>query len=467
MSRTATFTLRSPMPVPADELYAWHSRPLAFQRLQPPWEKIELRAIRGTFGSDGFQVEFQAHCLGPVKRTWVAEFSDFRPGREFRYRQVRGPFALWNHTHRMIPSGPSCYLENHVEYRLPLGVLGRALAGRLTRRRIAALFAYRHALTAGDLRRHARFADRPRLTVAVTGSRGLIGSALVPFLTTGGHRIVRLVTGRSQQPFDDGTGWVSWDPRAKPDPAIFDGIDAVIHLAGENVANGRWTAERKKRIVESRTGPTRAVADALAALPADQRPKVFVCASAIGYYGSRGDELLTEESPRGTGFFPEVCQAWEDATEPARMAGIRTVNLRFGVVLSPRGGALGKQLPAFKSGLGASLGSGRQWVPWIGINDVVGAIHHGLMLDAVNGPVNLVSPNPVTNRVFTKTLARVLCRPAILRLPRFLLRALFGELADAGLLASLRAVPGKLAESGFEFEHSNLENTLRFVLGRG
>jgi uncharacterized protein len=455
------------MPASADDVYAWHSRPLAFQRLQPPWERVDVESVNGRFGADGFRVAFRAPFLGSFKSRWVADFSDFQPGRQFRYCQTDGPFRTWRHTLRFIPESlTSSVHENHIEYQLPWGALGRFMGRGLVERRLRAMFAYRHALIACDLCRYNHFRESPRLAVAVTGSRGLIGSELVPFLTTGGHTVVRLVTGKAEPAFDDGTRWVNWTPRAKPEPALFAGLDAVIHLAGENVASGRWNAERKQRILESRTIPTRNIAEALAALPAAERPRAFICASAIGYYGTRGEEVLTEESPPGDGYFPEVCRAWEAAAEPARVAGIRTANLRFGVVLTPKGGALGKQLAAFKAGLGAALGAGTQWVPWITIGDAVGAIHHCLMNSAIAGMVNVVAPNPVTNRDFTRTLARVLKRPALLRLPRFALRAAFGGLADEGLLASLRAVPKKLLDSGFAFQHTELSDALRFVLGR-
>lgn len=307
----------------------------------------------------------------------------------------------------------------------------------------------------------------PTLTVAITGSRGMIGSELVPLLRAGGHRVVRLVTGNGGAAVDDGTTWVDWVPTAPLDATLLNGVDAVIHLAGENVAAGRWNAERKRRILETRTIPTRHIVEALAGQPAGGRPKTFICASAVGYYGSRGDEVLTEQSAPGRGYFPDVCRAWEDATRPARDAGIRTVNLRIGVVLSPNAGALGKQLFAFKIGLGAVLGSGKQWVPWIGIEDAARAIHHCLTTDTINGPVNIVNPLPVTNRDFTKTLGRVLGRPAFLWLPRFALRILVGELTDEGLLASLRVIPQKLLDTGFTFRHPDLADALRSVLGRG
>ncbi|MFM8272071.1 MAG: TIGR01777 family oxidoreductase, partial [Gemmata sp.] len=278
--------------------------------------------------------------------------------------------------------------------------------------------------------------------------------------------VTRLLTGTAAPPYDDGTRWVGWSPTAPIAPDALEGADAVVHLAGDNVASGRWSAAKKRQILESRTVPTRAVARSLAALPAARRPKVLVSASAVGFYGTRGDAELTEDSPAGTGYFPDVSKAWEDACAPARDAGIRVVNLRLGVVLTPKGGALGKQLFAFKAGGGATLGSGTQWTPWVTIGDVVGAIHHALMTDALSGPVNAVGPNPVTNRTFTKALGRVLSRPALLWLPRPALLAMFGELADAALLASTRAKPAKLLATGFAFDHPDLEPALRFLLGR-
>jgi uncharacterized protein len=299
----------------------------------------------------------------------------------------------------------------------------------------------------------------PAFTVAVTGSMGMIGSALVPYLMGRGHRVVRLVR-RETKPPADGTTSMTWDPSAKSDAAAFAGIDALIHLAGANIAERRWNAERKRVILESRSIPTRRLAEAAA----EWRPQVFLCASAAGYYGDRGDEELTEDSPPGTGFFPDVCKAWEAATEPARAAGVRTVNMRFGPVLNRKEGVLGKQLLPFKLGLGAVLGSGRQWISWIALSDAVAAIHHCLVTGAVDGPVNLVAPGPVRNREFTKTLGRVLSRPAFMWLPRFALRVLFGEIADEALLSSTRALPRKLLATGFTFAHPQLADALRFEL---
>ncbi len=462
-----TFTLRSPMAVSAQELYEWHARPLAFHRLTPPWEDTRVVKQEGAFGTDGFRATVRTHIVGPLNGTWIAEMYDFQPGRRFQDRELKGPFAFFNHTHDFIPDTPTTsFLEDHIEYRPPFGIPGRVFGNGIVRKRLTKVFAYRHVVTASDLARHAKFAHKPRLTVAVTGSRGLIGSELVPFLTTGGHKVVRLLTGNATPPYADGTTWTAWNPNAPIDPATLEGVDAVIHLAGDGVAEGRWNAAKKKKIMDSRAGPTRTVAQSLASLPVEKRPKVFVCASAIGFYGKRGDEELTEDSAAGTGFFPDVVKAWEDASAPARDAGIRTANMRIGVVLTPKGGAIGKQLFAFKAGMGATLGSGKQWTPWITVHDTVGAIYHALMSDNVSGPVNTVGPNPVTNHAFTKALGRVLRRPALMWLPRTALRVMLGEIADEALLASMKVRPTKLLATGFAFDHPDLEPALRFLLGR-
>ncbi|MFO0846938.1 MAG: TIGR01777 family oxidoreductase [Gemmataceae bacterium] len=303
-----------------------------------------------------------------------------------------------------------------------------------------------------------------RLTVAVTGSRGLVGTDLCQSLTAGGHRVVRLVRGEAT-PLGDGTTSRSWNPDAEVDPRTLAGVDAVVHLAGESIAGGRWTASRKRAIRDSRVGPTRRMAEAIAKL--DRKPAVFVSASAVGVYGDRGDEILDESSARGTGFLADVCKEWEAAAEPAAVAGVRVVHPRLGVVLSPKGGALAKQLPAFRLGAGAVLGSGRQWVSWITLGDVARALRHVLRTDSLTGPVNCVAPEPVTNRVFGRVLAKVLGRPYLLTLPAPALRLLFGELADAALLSSTRAVPAKLTATGFAFDHPGLEAGLRFMLRSG
>jgi len=447
-----TFTVRTEVNASADELFAWHARPGAFERLVPPWERV--RVVERTGGlEDGARVVLEMR-LGPLPVRWTAVHRDVVAGRQFVDEQEGGPFRAWRHTHRMIPAGPErSTLEDHVEFELPLGPVGRLAEPWAVRRRLARTFRYRHEVTRADVEAHRAAAHAGRLRVAVTGATGLVGARLVPFLTTGGHDVVRLVRGEGWNP---ATGEI--------DGAIGGSLDAVVHLAGAGIADRRWSAAWKREIRESRVGPTRRLCERLAGL--ERRPKVLVCASAIGLYGDRGDEPLTEASPAGTGFLPEVCVEWEQATAPAREAGIRVVNLRIGIVLSPAGGALLPMLRPFRAGLGGRLGSGRQVMSWVGIDDVVGAIHHALCTPALQGPVNATAPKPVTNAAFTATLARVLTRPALFPVPGAALRLAFGEMAGPLLLGGQRVLPRRLLDAGYAFRHGELEPALRHLLGR-
>jgi uncharacterized protein (TIGR01777 family) len=297
------------------------------------------------------------------------------------------------------------------------------------------------------------------MNVLVTGSTGLVGSALVRQLTAAGHQVTRLV--RTASP--SGAGEASWDPTANriATPAL-EGLDAVVHLAGENISTGRWTPAKKARIRDSREKGTQLLCEALAQLV--EAPKVLVSASAIGYYGDRGDQVMREESRPGSDFLAEVCQAWEAATQAAEERGIRVVLLRFGVILSPDGGALAKMLTPFKLGAGGVIGSGQQYMSWVAIDDVVGIIEHALQTDALRGPANAVAPHAVRNHEFAKTLGRVLRRPTVVPMPAPAVRLLFGEMGDTLLLSSTHVVPARLEASGYAFRHPDLEGALRYLL---
>lgn len=303
----------------------------------------------------------------------------------------------------------------------------------------------------------------PGLTVAVTGGSGLVGSALIPFLVAGGHRVVGFVrgaTGRSRSPAER---VVEWDPDARRlDPAHLEGVDAVVHLSGESVAGGRWTEAKKTRIRSSRVQSTRLLCETVTRLA--RPPQVIVSASAVGYYGDRGAEVLREDSAAGSGFLALVCRDWEEATAPARHGGIRVVTLRIGMVLSRDGGALAALLTPFRLGAGGPVGSGAQYVSWITIDELLGVILHAAATESLSGPVNAVTPNPVTNLDFARTLGRVLFRPALMPTPTFAARLLFGEMADALLLASARVEPARLVATGYTFQYPNLEEALRHVL---
>ncbi|MDQ3428433.1 MAG: TIGR01777 family oxidoreductase [Actinomycetota bacterium] len=296
------------------------------------------------------------------------------------------------------------------------------------------------------------------MNVLISGATGLIGSALIPELEAGGHGVTRL--SRSQS----GPDTIRWDPEAGTIEGDLEGTDAVVHLAGESIAQGRWNPQKKQQILESRVKGTRLLAEKISGLPTP--PKVMVSASAVGYYGDRGDEVLTEESSSGTDFLAGVCREWEEAAEPARQAGIRVVHPRLGIVLSPKGGALGTTLPIFKLGGGGKIGGGNQWWSWVALDDVVGSIVHALTEETVEGPVNVGSPNPMTNAGYTKVLGKVLGRPTILPLPAPAARVMLGEVADALLLASQRMVPARLEATGYTFRYPQLEGALRHLLGR-
>jgi uncharacterized protein len=297
------------------------------------------------------------------------------------------------------------------------------------------------------------------MIIAVTGSSGLVGTALIGPLEADGHLVRRLV----RRPVDDEEREIRWDPQAGTiDAAELSGVDAIVHLAGENLAARRWTDATKARIRDSRLQSTRLLCTTLAGLAA--KPTVLVSASAVGYYGDRGDERVDESSPQGRGFLAELCQEWEAETHAARDADIRLVNLRLGVVLSRNGGALAKMLTPFKLGLGGVIGSGRQYLSWITLDDAVRAIQFALSAAAICGPMNAVAPEPVTNREFTKTLGRVLGRPTFLPMPAFAARLAFGEMADEMLLSGVRVEPRALASAGFEFQHPHLEPALRHVI---
>ncbi len=464
----AEFIQKSVMPVSAEELLAWHARPGAFERLLPPWENIEIIRAASSL-VDGAQAELAVR-IGPIRKRWIAQHDKLADGIGFQDVQVSGPFAKWEHTHRMVPidaqssSVRSSSLEDSIQYDVPLGWLGRLLAGASIKRSLVRTFAYRHRVTFADLTAHRDAHKRQTpgnesMKILVTGSTGLVGSAVVAFLATGGHRVLRLVRGKTRNADE-----VAWNPAVETiDADQLEGLDAVVHLAGENIATGRWNATKKAKIRDSRVNGTRFLSNTLAKLT--NKPRAFVCASAIGYYGDRGDEVMTESSPPGTSFLCEVCRDWEAAAESARQAGIRVVNLRIGVVLTPRGGALEKMLLPFKLCAGGVIGSGKQYMSWIALDDVVGAIHHALTCDALSGSVNAVAPDAVTNRAFTKTLGSVLHRPTMFPMPAFAAKLAFGEMGDELLLASTRVTPQRLQESGYQFRCPTLDGALRHLLG--
>lgn len=296
------------------------------------------------------------------------------------------------------------------------------------------------------------------MRILVTGSSGLVGSALIPFLLIGKHHVLKLVRARTDLKSNE----IAWDAeRGVINPTLLEGLDVVVHLAGENIM-GSWTEEKKKRIKDSRVKGTKLLCKTLSQL--DTPPKVLITASGVGYYGNQGDKVLTEVSPKGQGFLADVCEEWENATRIASEKGIRTVNLRIGMVLSPKGGALKKMLLPFQLGLGGQMGNGKQYISWIAIDDLIGVIYYAMRQSSLHGPVNAVSPYPITNGEFTKTLGAVLHRPTFLSIPDFAVKWIFGQMGEEVLLSSQRARPEALTECGFNFEYSRMGEALEYLL---
>jgi len=402
--------------------------------------------------------------IGPVPVPWVAEHRGYVPDRKFEDIQVEGPFARWEHTHRFEPvdSGASL-IEDRIEYELPLDPLGSLIGGRAVADRLKRMFDFRHRVTARDLALHEDLDFGGPRTFVVSGASGLIGSALRAVLSTGGHRSVPLVR-NSRAPSEAAEG-IGWDPRTGSiDAERLEGVDTIVHLAGESIASRRWSAEQRASIRDSRVTGTRLLAETVAALK--RPPEALICASATGWYGDRGAELLPEDAGPGRGFLADVCREWEAAADPARDAGIRVVHLRFGMILWPSGGALKKMIPPFQAGVGGRTGSGQQFWSWISLDDAVGAILHAAATGTLDGPVNVVSPQPVRNAEFAAVLGAVLGRPACVPLPAGVLRLALGQMADELLLSSARVIPTRLLESGFRFRDPELEPALRHMLGR-
>lgn len=443
----------SAVAAPPADVFAWHERPGAFTRLSPPWQPMHLITEADSLRDGTAELAF------PGGLRWIAEhqpggydpprrFVDAIGGRGLASLPARTAMR-WRHTHEFDDLGDGrTQVTDRVETPIPESML-------------RPMFIYRHRQLADDLAAHQRAAEHglAPITVAISGASGLVGSALAAFLSTGGHRVIRLVRRAAANP-----GERQWNPD-DPNPDLLAGVDAVIHLAGASIA-GRFTAEHRRAIRDSRIAPTRRLAELAARSSAG--PTTLVCASAVGYYGyDRGDEILTEDSQRGDGFLADVVADWEDALAPAEQSGKRVVRIRTGIVQSPRGGTLHLMRPLFAAGLGGRLGDGRQWLPWIGIDDLIDVYHRALWDTGLSGPVNAVAPNPVRNSEYTKTLGRVLRRPTILPVPALGPRLLLGGQGARELAcASQRVLPGRLQDADHRFRAPELEQALRHLLGR-
>ena len=443
---------------PRSVVWEWHSREGAFERLSPQWEKMESISAPPDLAPGGRRVIKMR--VGPIKMKWIAEHTDLIEGELFADRMIRGPFKRWEHTHRLKEENGTTIVRDEVSYDIPFGFLGRLFGSRYVRTMVTRMFTSREISLIRDIKRHQSFSHLPRKKILISGASGLIGSQLMPFLDTGGHEIIQLVR---RKPTNDCERF--WDPqKGDLDPSLFDGIDAVIHLGGVGIGDKRWSKKRKAAILDSRRDSVTLLAKTMASLV--NKPEVFIVASAIGIYGNRGDENIDENSGNGEGFLTDTALIWESSADAARAAGIRTIHLRSGIVLTPQGGALGRMLFPFKMGAGGPIGSGKQWMSWISMDDHIAAVQHLMMTSECEGAYNLTAPNPVRQKMFAKTLGRVLRRPSFAPLPGFILRILFGELARPLLLEGQKVHPTRLIDAGFEFEHLNLEDALRDALGK-
>lgn len=451
------FDHRSTIAAEPGVVFDWHKRQGAFEALCPPWMTVNVLKKSGSITTGG-RVSLEIP-VGPAKVRWELEHDSYIEGHQFRDVQTSGPFRDWKHIHKVLPAGAGCVLEDRIEFKLHWMLLPSFVVSKFLKHELHRMFTYRHEVMASVaplLNKKVK-----TMNIAVSGSHGLVGSVLVPLLTTQGHSVKRIVRNAGESALDD----IVWNSREDSlDPSKLEGLDCIVHLAGESIAEGRWNEERKKAIFDSRVKRTRSLCEAIAEM--ETPPAVLVCASAIGYYGDRGEQELDEMSSNGSGFLSNLCREWEEATSPARDAGVRVVNIRIGVVLSPRGGALAKMLPPFQMGAGGPIGNGKQYMSWISVDDVAGAIYHCITESTVSGAVNLVAPHPVTNGEFTNSLGKVLFRPTFFPVPEFAARLVFGEMADELLLSSTRVEPAKLQETGYHFMYPDIESALRHVLGK-
>ncbi|MGF1573710.1 MAG: TIGR01777 family oxidoreductase [Sumerlaeia bacterium] len=450
----------STFPFPVEKVFSWHENAGALIRLMPPWEKVQVVSpFEGLH--DGVKVRFKIKN-GPITMKWTAEHFDYRKNEQFCDRALSGPFKTFVHHHKFsAKTADSCTLSDEIEYSIPITPLSDPVAGWFVEDKLKSMFAYRHRITQGDLQAQARHNLAPK-RILISGSNGLIGTQLYGYLLQSGHDVWRLVRSKSEAEQHKTILWQSNSPIKNPEQ--LEGFNAVVHLAGAGIADERWTASRKKLLRSSRVDGTKHLTEALAKVSA--KPEVLISGSAIGIYGNQGDSTLSEESPTNVpGFLEELARDWEAAAKPAEQAGIRTVYLRTGIVLSPAGGALGKMLLPFQLNLGGRLGSGKAWMSWISIDDMISGIEFLISNSAIVGPVNLTAPNPARNVEFTKTLAQVLKRFVGPPAPAAALRLIMGEMADAALLASLKVNPNVLLNYGYQYRYPDLKRCLEHVTG--
>lgn len=450
-STKQTLSYTTAIPQKPHFVYQWHARPGAINRLLPPWQGTEVIHRSGGLAA-GAQTRIMMP-FGPFKITMHAEHTRASEGKYFEDQQVSGPFRYWNHHHQFSPTSQGCLLEDQLTYQLPINELIPQFIDKHIKKELFKTFCYREKILLHDLARHQQYSARP-LKVLITGASGALGKELCPFLTSGGHTVYTLVrrppTKESEFFWNPELGRIDDLPQ----------VDVIIHLAGEYIGLSRWNKRKKEKVIQSRIMGTRLLVKAMKNAP----PKVFLSSSAIGYYGNNKSLQLAEDTAPGAGFLADVCRAWEKEALVAEKLGIRTVILRLGVVLGQRSGALKRMLSAAKIGFPKSFGKGTQYTSWLGMNDCLAALLHCMTQD-IEGPVNIVSPYPLTNRAFFTKLAQFGKKPLLPAIPELYLKILYGEMAQEIALASSNISPQKLVDSSFVFWEKHIDDSLTTQLG--
>jgi len=455
--KSGSFVYRSYYPCSAEDLYLYHSRPGALERLLPPWERNSVISSQGSI-SPGSRVKLKMYA-GPFPFHFQAHHVENNPGKMFRDIQEKGPFSSWSHTHLFHNTDNGSLLEDKIDYTLPGHRFLPSFVINHVERKLTRIFQQRQRTLTADIALHQRCSHTP-LKILITGASGVLGKTLIPLLTTGGHRIWTLV----RRPPDPDKNEIFWDPiTGVLNPSDLPELDGVIHLAGEYIGLNRWTTASKQRVLNSRTKGTALLAKSLASLKTP--PKVLLSGSAIGYYGNCQDRLVDETAPPGKDFISTVCKQWERAARPASEAGIRTVFLRMGVSMTPRAGALHRILSSSPLGFMRYFGSGRQYISWISGDDLVSAMLYTLSTPSLQGAVNITAPEPVTNRGLMRILAKITGRSLLFPIPGRLFQIMYGQMAREIILSGCRVSNKKLHDSGFKFRHPDLETTLRNLLG--
>lgn len=456
-----SFTRSSHLSVSCEDAFQWHMRDGALERMMPPWLSGKIVSRTGSI-RNGDTVTFKS-SVGLVPIEFQAIHQNFIENKQFEDIQLKGPFAFYKHTHHFekIDEKKSKIIDE-IQYSLPMGFLSWLIGNSVIKEKLNRLFTYRHRTLKYDLFLHAKYSQK-KLRILVTGSSGFVGSSLIPFLKSGGHEVIKLVRDNNIELKNDVALW-DMENKKFNNTDLLEGLDAVIHLAGENIAAQKWNEERKKELIESRVNFTVQLCTALTQLKSP--PKTIVAASGIGIFGSRDyDDILHEDSKLGEGFLAKLAQEWERASQIAIDSGIRVVHLRFGTIISLAGGVLKKMYTPYRLYLGGPFGSGRQMISWISIVDVLGLILFSISNHKITGAVNAVAPYAVSNEQFSELLAQTLDRPSSLRIPEIFVQTFFGEMGKELLLSGQHAKPIKATKNGYEFLHSQLHDVFSYYLG--